>query len=226
MTANPTILIALTSHGQLGTTGKSTGYYLSEVSHPEAVFRERGYDVAFVSVAGGRAPMDGVNRNDAVNAAFLDDDALMAQVTHTPTAADIEASDYAGVLFAGGHGTMWDFADAEGLASVAREIYEAGGVVGAVCHGVAGLLPIELSDGTPLVAGKTVTSFTNDEEEAVGLTDVVPFLLETALVDRGETHTKAPNFTSHVEVSQRVVTGQNPASAGAVAQAMSDAIAS
>ena len=105
-----------------------------------------------------------------------------------------------------------------------RDVYETGGVIGAVCHGVAGLLNIELSNGRPLVDGKTLTSFTNEEEEAVNLTDVVPYLLETELIAKGAIHTKAPNFKAHVESSERVVTGQNPASAAGVAQGMVDAI--
>ena len=224
MNRKPTILIALTSHDQLGNTGRKTGYYLSEVSHPYAVFNEFGFDVEFVSVAGGDAPMDGVNRNDEVNAAFLDNTGLMAQVQNTPTPDQVNGSDYAGLLFAGGHGTMWDFAESEGLANIARDVYETGGVIGAVCHGVAGLLNIELSNGRPLVDGKTLTSFTNEEEEAVNLTDVVPYLLETELIAKGAIHTKAPNFKAHVESSERVVTGQNPASAAGVAQGMVDAI--
>lgn len=111
---------------------------------------------------------------------------------------------------------MWDFPNDERLAGIAAAIYEQGGVVGAVCHGPAGLLNIKLSDGSYLVAGKTVAGFTNEEEAAVGLSEVVPFLLASQLSDRGAIHTKAENFQAHVVVSDRLVTGQNPASAKGV----------
>jgi putative intracellular protease/amidase len=111
---------------------------------------------------------------------------------------------------------MWDFPNNERLAQIAADIYERGGVVGAVCHGSAGLVDIKLSDGSYLIAGKSVAGFTNEEEAAVGLSNVVPFLLASKLSDRGATHTKADNFQTHVVVSDRLVTGQNPASAKGV----------
>ena len=132
----------------------------------------------------------------------------------------MSAGDYDAVFFAGGHGTMWDFPDDATLSRVAAEIYEAGGVVGAVCHGPAGLVNLRRSNGEYLVDGKTVSAFTNAEEVAVGLTDVVPFLLETRLAERGATVITAPNFAAHHEVSERLVTGQNPASAAGVAERM------
>ena len=115
---------------------------------------------------------------------------------------------------------MWDFADNERLAKVAADIYEAGGVIGAVCHGPSALVNIKLSNGSYLVDGKTVASFTNEEEKAVGLADVVPFLLASKLTERGAKHSKAPNFEAHVQVSERLVTGQNPASAEGVGRAL------
>ncbi|MEG3895126.1 MULTISPECIES: type 1 glutamine amidotransferase domain-containing protein [unclassified Microcoleus] len=119
---------------------------------------------------------------------------------------------------------MWDFADNQELAGIAAAIYEAGGIVGAVCHGPAALVNIKLSGGEYLVANKTVAAFTNEEEAAVGLTDIVPFLLESKLIERGTNFTKVANFQAHVVVSERLVTGQNPASAASVGHKMVESI--
>ena len=214
------ILIALTSHGQLGETGRATGFYLPEAAHPYVVFREAGFAVDFVSPAGGQPPMDGVDRSDPVQTAFLDDEAAMTKVQNTLTPAEVDWPDYTAIFYAGGHGVMWDFPENQELARIAAAIYADGGVVAAVCHGPAALINITLSDGSYLVAGKTVSAFTNEEEAAVGLTNVVPFLLETALRERGATISKAANFQAHTAISERLITGQNPASAAPVAQAV------
>jgi putative intracellular protease/amidase len=214
------ILIVLTSHGQLGTTGRATGFYLPEAAHPYHIFTQAGYAVDFVSPQGGEPPIDGVDRSDPLQAAFLDDPAAMAKVRTTLRPDAVDPSAYVAIFYAGGHGVMWDFPNNERLAQLARTIYTADGVVAAVCHGPAGLVNITLEDGQYLVAGKTVATFTNAEEDAVGLTTVVPFLLESALQERGATISKAPNFQAHIAVSERLITGQNPASAIGVAEAV------
>jgi putative intracellular protease/amidase len=214
------VLFVLTSHDRLGNTGKETGFYLSEVTHPYHVFEQAGIEVVFVSPKGGKAPMVGIDLQDPLNKAFMDDPAKLAKVEQTLSPAEINSTDYDAIFYAGGHGTMWDFPNDEQLAPIAAAIYEQGGIVGAVCHGPAGLVNIKLSDGNYLVAGKSVSSFTNEEEVAVKLSDVVPFLLESRLIERGANHTKAPNFQAHVEVSDRLVTGQNPASATGVGEKM------
>ncbi len=216
------ILIVVTSHDTLGNTGRKTGFYLSEVTHPYEEFTRAGYDVDFVSPKGGKAPMDGVKLEDPINKAFLDDPKKVEQVENTLTPSQVDPKQYDAIFYAGGHGTMWDFPNNEKLAQIATAIYEQGGVVGAVCHGPAGLVNIKLSNGKYLVAGKTVTSFTNEEEAAVELTKVVPFLLESKLQEQGAKFTKAPNFQAHVVESDRLVTGQNPASAAGVAEEMVD----
>jgi putative intracellular protease/amidase len=216
----PRILIALTSNHQLGSTGRRTGWYLPEAAHPHAVFAAAGFEIDFVSPQGGEPPVEGADRADDISAAFLADPDVAAKIRETPRPEDVTAAHYDAIFFAGGHGTMWDFPDDEALAQIAADIYESGGVVGAVCHGPAGLVNVKLSDGTYLVDGKSVSTFTNEEEVAVGLIDVVPFLLETRLTERGATVTTAPNFTAHHEVSGRLVTGQNPASATGVAERM------
>ncbi|MEG4441585.1 type 1 glutamine amidotransferase domain-containing protein [Microcoleus sp. AT9_B5] len=218
------VLIVLTSRDTLGDTGKETGFYLAEVTHPLNAFTQAGLAVDFVSPKGGKAPMVGVNLEDPLNKAFLDDSEQVFRVENTLNPAQIDSAEYSAIFYAGGHGTMWDFADNQELAEIAAAIYEAGGVVGAVCHGPAGLVNIKLSDGEYLVANKTVAAFTNEEEAAVGLTEIVPFLLESKLIERGANFTKVPNFQAHVVASDRLVTGQNPASAAGVGHKMVELI--
>ena len=214
------VLMVLTSHAQLGDTGKPTGFFLGEVTHPLEVFEKAGLTVELVSIKGGEPPVDGLDLDDPVNARYWNDPAFRAKLSATRKLADVNPTDYAGVYFSGGHGTMWDFPDDDAVQKAARELYEAGAPVGAVCHGPAALVNVKLSDGSYLVAGKEVSAFTNDEEEKVGLTKVVPFLLATKLGERGAKHLPAPDFEKQVVVSGRLVTGQNPASAAGVAEKM------
>jgi putative intracellular protease/amidase len=220
MPTSKKILIALTSHATLGSTGKPTGAYLSETSHPHAVFAAAGFEIDFVTPAGGTPPWDGVDLKDPVNQAFHEDPAIRARVAAAKRPAEIDASAYAAIFFAGGHGTMWDFPTDAALASLAARVYDQGGVVGAVCHGPAALVNVTLASGRHLVDGKDVAAFTNDEERAVELDGVVPFLLADELVRRGARHRPAAKWQANVVTSERLVTGQNPASATGVAQAM------
>lgn len=218
MTTSKRILIALTSTDRMGAlSDRPTGYYLPEVAHPWRVFTDAGYTVELISVLGGRPPVDGADLTDPVQRAFVDDAAMSAQLERTPTPDRVDPHDYDAILFAGGHGAMWDFPANAALAGLARDVYENGGVVAAVCHGPAGLVDITLSDGRPLVAGKHVAAFTNDEESAAGLTGVVPFLLQTRLEQLGAIHSSGGTFEPHSVTDGRLVTGQNPASAVGVA---------
>lgn len=219
MSHSPRALLVLTSHDDLGGVRK-TGYFVGEAADPWKVFTDNGYQVDLASIAGGVPPEDGRDEDDPVQRAFLDDPDVSAQLRDTRALADVNASDYDVVFFVGGHGTMWDFPSSPDVNRVGREVYEGGGVVSAVCHGPSALLGITLTDGTPLVAGKRVAGFTNDEEAAVGLTDNVPFLLADALTARGAVHVPGPDFTSNVIADDRVVTGQNPQSAADVARAV------
>jgi putative intracellular protease/amidase len=216
------ILIATTSHDTLGNSGRRTGAYLTEISHPYAVFERAGLAVDFASVRGGRVPLDesSLDRRDAVNAAFQDDVETMRRLRETPAAASIDPDRYAAIFFAGGFGAMWDLPDDASFARVASEIYGAGGVVAAVCHGPAGLVNVRLASGSYLVAGKAVTAFSNAEERAMKTERIVPFLLEDRLVARGGLFQPAPPWQARVVVSERLVTGQNPASAAGVAERM------
>jgi len=212
------VLIVLTSHDRKG--NEPSGFFLSEATHPYKVFTEAGYAVEFVSPKGGKAPVDGFDLSDEVNARFWNDAKNRSAVENTLRPSQVRARDYNALFFAGGHAAMWDLPDNREIAHLTQAIYEAGGVVGAVCHGPAGLLNVKLSDGSYLVAGKEVSAFTNDEEKAVNLDRVVPFFLADQLVERGARHRGAPNFEPQVIVSERLVTGQNPASATGVAREM------
>lgn len=217
------ILIVLTSHDRKGDL--PSGYYLSEATHPHKVFTEAGYDVTFASPKGGKAPVDGFDLRDPINAAFWNDPRTRGAVENTLPPAEVRPDDYAAIFFAGGHAAMWDLPDDQRLAAITARIYERGGVVGAVCHGPAGLVNVRLADGRYLVAGKDVSAFTNDEERAVKLDGVVPFSLADRLIERGARHHGVPNFQPTAVVSERLVTGQNPASAAPVASAMVEVLA-
>ena len=214
------VLFALTSHARKGVTGQSTGFYLSEASHPWAVLQAAGFDIDFISPQGGKPPMDGADVDDPINRTFLANSDVSRKITHTAMPSQVKADQYAAILFVGGHGTMWDFPNDTALAQLAASIYESGGVVGAVCHGPAGLVNLKLSNGEFLVRGKRVAAFTDDEERAVNLAGVVPFLLAATLQERGAIHVPAPNWQANVIVDGRLVTGQNPASAEGVGREM------
>jgi putative intracellular protease/amidase len=214
------VLIVLTSHAQMGDTGKPTGYFLGELTHPLEVLEKAGLPVELASIKGGQPPVDGLDLQDEVNARYWNDPAFRAKLAATKKLSDLDPGDYSAVFFSGGHGTMWDFPDDVAVQKFARELYEADSPVGAVCHGPAALMNVKLSDGTYLVAGKEVSAFTNSEEEKVGLTKVVPFLLASKLEERGAKHLAAPDFEKKVVTSGNLVTGQNPASAAGVAEKM------
>lgn len=219
LSAKERILIVVTNHAELGDTGAQTGYYLSEVAHPWHVFTEAGYAVDFASPLGGYAPMDpkSFDLEDPVNKKFWHTLDAVEGVVSTQELAALSPSDYEAIFFAGGHGTMWDFPSSAVVAGRIASIYSQGGVVGAVCHGPAALVGVEI-DGTPLVEGKRIAAFTNEEESAVELTDAMPFLLESKLRELGAEFVNAPNFQTNVVVDGRLVTGQNPASAEEAAE--------
>jgi putative intracellular protease/amidase len=212
------ILFVLTSHDKKGE--QPSGFYLAEATHPHKVLTEAGHSVEFVSPKGGRAPMDGFDLEDPINAAFYNDPVLRGAVENTRQPSDINPDAYAAIFYVGGHAAMWDLPDNTALAGIAARIYERGGVVAAVCHGPAGLLNVKLANGQYLLAGKQVAGFTNDEEREVKLDGVVPFFLADKLEERGAKHVAAPVFQKQVVVSERLVTGQNPASATGVGEAI------
>lgn len=224
------ILLVLTNHAELGDTGKITGFFLSEAAHPYEVFSENGNTVILASPAGGFAPIDpkSFDLKDSANADFWRDfgngNKDKPGVEKTISLSEIDPKKFGAIFFAGGHGSVWDFPDSESLQKVTAGIYENNGAVGAVCHGPAALVNVKLSDGSHLIAGKKTAVFTNSEEEAVKLTETVPFLLQTAFEKAGATVETAEDFSENAVRDGRLVTGQNPASAKKSAELLLEAM--
>ncbi len=214
------ILFVVTSHDKKGDTGEDTGYYLGEVSHPWEVLHKAGYKIDFVSPKGGTPPVDGFDLKDPVNKEFWENKEYKNKIDHSLQPSQVNPNNYSTIFYAGGHGAMWDFADNTELAGIASKIYDNGGIVAAVCHGPSGLVNIKLNNGKYLVDGKKINAFTNEEEAEVKLTNVVPFLLEDKLKERGAKFEKAGLWQNHVVSDQRVITGQNPQSAKSVGEAI------
>lgn len=212
------VLIVVTSHDKLGNSSEKTGYWLGEVTHPYQKLQQAGFDVEIASILGGEAPVDArsLADKDPVNDWFMADNSHKNKLKNTKKLSNLQAKDYKAVLFAGGHGTMWDFPSDTALAALAADIYQQNGVVAAVCHGPAALLNIKLANGDYLIKGKKLTGFTNTEEAAVKLTDVVPFSLEDELIKKGGRFEKAADWQVKVVADERLVTGQNPQSAAEV----------
>ncbi len=224
------VLIVLTSHTRLGDTGKPTGFYFEELATPYWALTDAGYDVTIASIAGGKPEHDPGSLKDDETLRpqsvqrFVTDEAAMAKLANTPAIGEIDPAEFDAIFLPGGHGVMWDFPKSEALAKAVGAIYGAGGVVGAVCHGPVGLINAKRADGAPLVAGLKVNSFTDAEEEAVGLTSTVPLLLEGRLRELGGRFEGAANFTSQAVRDGRLVTGQNPMSSDAVGKLLLEAL--
>ncbi|NMH28031.1 type 1 glutamine amidotransferase domain-containing protein [Flavobacterium sp. SE-s28] len=210
---NKKILFVVTSHDKKGDTGEPTGFYLSEVSHPWHILTAEGYEIDFVSPKGGKAPVDGFDLNDPINKEFWENPVYRNKIEHTLKPSEVNPANYIAIYYAGGHGAMWDLPDNKELQNIAALIYENGGIVAAVCHGPAGIVNIKLSNGKYLVDGKRVSGFTNEEEKAVKLENIVPFLLESKLIERGGRYEKTAMWQEFAVSDQRIITGQNPASA-------------
>jgi putative intracellular protease/amidase len=221
-------LVIVTSHADLGETGRKTGFYFDEMAKPYWGLVDAGYAVDIASPKGGAAPYDLGSfgevgkRSDAVQR-FIDDAGSMAKIGATIPISAIDPTAYNAVFLPGGHGTMWDFTEAT-LADVVGKAWDHGAVIGAVCQGPAGLIRAKRADGTPLVSGLKLNAFTDAEEVAVGLTDVVPFLLETELRKLGAHFESAGNFQPFAVRDGRLVTGQNPKSAQGVTELMLEAL--
>jgi putative intracellular protease/amidase len=230
MTKQEKVLIILTSHHQLGKTGRKTGFYFDEMATPYWELFDAGYAVDIASVKGGNAPYDlgsygETGKRAAAVQRFIDEDSSMAKVKSSLPISTINIADYAAIFLPGGHGAMWDFTDVR-LAGLVGKAWDHGLVIGAVCHGPAALVHAKKADGTSVVSGLKMNSFTDAEEAAVGLTDVVPFLLETALRQHGAKFENVGNFEAHAVRDGQLVTGQNPRSAKAVAALLLEALAS
>nr|MBF0684134.1 type 1 glutamine amidotransferase domain-containing protein [Pseudomonas sp.] len=220
------ILIVLTSHDQLGSTGKPTGFWLEEFAAPFYVFRDAGAEVVLASPKGGQPPLDPKSdepdaQTDATRR-FQDDAEAKALLANTRKLETVSAEDFEAVFYPGGHGPLWDLSgDATSIALI-ESFVKAGKPVAAVCHAPAALVAVRGEDGDYLVKGRRVTGFSNTEEEAVELTDVVPFMLEDKLKTLGGDYSKGPDWASYVLVDGQLVTGQNPASSEEAARALLD----
>src|SRR5208337_506504 len=217
------ILMVLTSHDQLGNTGRPTGFWLEEFAAPYFVFRDAGVQLTLATPKGGQPPMDPKsdlpeNQTPAM-ARFKKDETAQKAFAHTIKLADVKAEDFDTVFYVGGHGPMWDLAESPVSIALIESFYNSGKPVALVCHS-PGVLRHVTYKGEPLVKGKRVTGFTNEEEEEVQLTKVVPFLVEDELKRLGAIFEKVPNWQPFSIVDGRLVTGQNPASSTSAAQAL------
>lgn len=217
------ILVVMTNHSEYPTRHDTTGLWLTELTHFTDIVEAEGYETVFTSPKGGKVPLDerslGWLYMDRSAKAQLESEAFMERLNHTLPIDDIDASQFDAIYFTGGHGVMWDFRDNAGLKQAAETIYAQGGVVSAVCHGVAGLINLEDADGQPLIQGRTITGFSNREEFLSGLKKEVPFLLQDDLESQGANYKKSLiPFKSYALTDGRIVTGQNPSSAKAVAE--------
>lgn len=217
------ILMVLTSHDALGNTGRKTGFWLEEFAAPYFVFRDAGVELTLVSPKGGQPPVDPKsdlpeNQTEAM-ARFKQDPAAQKDLAHTQKLADMKSEDFDTIFYVGGHGPMWDLVDNKESIALIESFYNAGKPVAAVCHS-PGVLHRVTYRGQPIVKGKRVTGFANSEEEAVKLTHVVPFLVEDELKRLGGLYEQAPTWQPLAIVDGRLVTGQNPASSTAAANAL------
>jgi putative intracellular protease/amidase len=224
--AQSKILVVVTNNEEVNVTigDKDTiiagGYELSELAEAHKVFVASGFEVDFMSPAGGRTHAEPEEEMKAVNKAFLSNPENVAKLENTLSPSAVKAQDYVAIYFVGGK-TMWDFPNSKGLAQLTAEIYEGGGVVGAVCHGPAALVNVKLSDGSSLIEGKKISSFTDMEEQLFSKTGkFLPFLLQDKLISLGADFQEAPAMLDQVVVDQRLVTGQNPSSTYSVAEEM------
>lgn len=220
----PKALFILTSHDTLGDTGKPTGFYWEELAAPYWILSDAGWQIELASIKGGKPPADpssaeGDAMTDEVRR-LLADEAVMNKLENTTKVEDVEVSGCDIVFLPGGHGTMWDLPNSKALGDLLGRAFDKGAVVGAVCHGPAGLLSARLASGDPLVHGRRVAGFTNSEEDAVGLSDVVPFMLEDQLKAQGGHHQKGLDWQPFAVADGNLVTGQNPASSAEVARLM------
>jgi putative intracellular protease/amidase len=218
------ILMVLTSHDQLGDTGKKTGFWLEEFASPYYVLRDAGAEITLASPKGGQPPIDPKSElpewQTEATRRFQADPAAQKLLANTKKLSDISADDFDATFYPGGHGPMWDLADNAASIALLASFLAADKCVAGVCHGPAAFVNVRRPDGKWMVEGKHVTAFTNTEERAVGLEKVVPFLLEDRLKERGALFSKGPDFASYIQVDGKLVTGQNPASSAPAAEAL------
>ncbi len=222
------VLMVITSHDQLGNTGRKTGFWLEELAAPYYVFKDAGVEVTLASPKGGRPPLD-PKRNEAnfrtdLTLRFEKDAVAQAQLDKTVRLDSVRQEDFDTVFYPGGHGPMWDLAEDKHSAKLIESFLAAGKTIAVVCHSTGALRHVRTPDGKPLVQGREVTGFTDGEEEEVGLTKVVPFLVEDEMLKLGATFSKKKNWAVHVVSDGLLITGQNPSSSGPAAKALMAAV--
>jgi len=215
------ILIVLTSHDRLGNTGRKTGFWLEELAAPYYVFRDAGVELTLTSPKGGHPPLDPKSEEPGAQTPatrrFTDDADARTALAHTIRLKDAVATDYDALFYPGGHGPLWDLAESRRSVEMIEVLSSSEKLVAAVCHGPGVFRHTKAQDGTPLVKGKSVTGFSNSEEAAVGLTHVVPFLVEDMLKENGGVYSRAEKGRPHIAIDGNLITGQNPASSAPAA---------
>jgi putative intracellular protease/amidase len=222
------VLMVITSHDQLGNTGRKTGFWLEELAAPYYVFKDAGVEITLASPKGGRPPLDPKSnepefRTD-LTLRFEKDPAAEAQLDKTVRLDSIKQEDFDTVFYPGGHGPMWDLAEDRHSIKLIESFLSAGKSIGIVCHSTGALHHVKGPDGKLLVQGKEVTGFTNGEEQEVGLTKIVPFLVEDEMLRLGAIFSKKANWDAHVVSDGQLITGQNPHSSGPAAKALMAAV--
>ena len=218
------ILIVLTSHDTLGDTGKKTGFWLEELAAPYYSFVDAGAELILASPAGGQPPLDPKsNEPDAqteTTKRFEADEVAMQQLANTHKLSEVLNQDFDAVFYPGGHGPLWDLAEDQNSISLIERTLQANKPVALVCHAPGVLRDVQDAEGRSIVEGKSVTGFSNSEEDGVGLTDIVPFLVEDMLKEKGGQYSKAEDWQVYVQEDGLLITGQNPASSAATAEAL------
>ena len=218
------ILIVLTSHDTLGDTGKKTGFWLEELAAPYYSFVDAGAELILASPAGGQPPLDPKsNAPDAqteTTKRFEADEVAMQQLANTHKLSEVLNQDFDAVFYPGGHGPLWDLAEDQNSISLIEQTLQANKPVALVCHAPGVLRDVQDAEGRSIVEGKSVTGFSNSEEDGVGLTDIVPFLVEDMLKEKGGQYSKAEDWQVYVQEDGLLITGQNPASSAATAEAL------
>ncbi|MDC8756544.1 type 1 glutamine amidotransferase domain-containing protein [Janthinobacterium fluminis] len=218
------VLMVLTSHERLGDTGHKTGFWLEEFAAPYYVLKDAGASITLASPLGGQPPLDPKSASPesqtAATRRFQADATAQALLADTAPLAGVDAAGYDAVFYPGGHGPLWDLAEDRASIALIEAMHAAGKPVAAVCHAPGVLRHAKAADGAPLVKGKKVTGFANTEEDAVGLSKVVPFLVEDMLKENGGIYSKGADWQAYVLSDGRLVTGQNPASSAAAAEAL------
>lgn len=218
------VLIVLTSHSDLGNSGEKTGFWVEEFAAPYYVLADAGTEITIASPMGGQPPVD--PKSEAADAQtkatlrFYGDYDLIDKVAHSVKLSEVNEADYDAVFYPGGHGPLWDLSKDEISVALIEKFYANNKPVAFVCHAPAALLNVKAPDGEPLVKGKKVTGFSNSEEQAVKLTEIVPFLLEDEMKKLGAHYSSGPDWGIYVKKDGLLITGQNPASSEAVAETL------